>query len=87
MVYVHWSEKRRKPPWYYKLRTVASLLPNWTLNRLIRHWKLDYDPSDGWTFWLDASYVKWCRWDKRRAWFKRKVGWHEAEGDPLHRDD
>jgi hypothetical protein len=50
----------------FKLVPPASLLPEWALSWLIRHWKLDYDPADGWTFWLDASYHKWCRKDKRR---------------------
>jgi hypothetical protein len=68
MVYTHWSEKpKRKPPRYYKLRTVASLLPDRWLRWIGRRWKLDYDPSDGWTFWLDASYVKYCRVEERRA--------------------
>lgn len=63
----------KRPPRYYKFRTVASLLPNWVLNLLIRHWKLDYDPADGWTFWLDASYVKWCRKGIRHAKLQHRV--------------
>jgi hypothetical protein len=48
------------------MRVLASLLPEWLLSFLIRNWKLDYDPSDGWTFWLDASYYKYCRKDERK---------------------
>lgn len=51
--------------WQYRLRTLASLLPERMLRWLDHHWKLDYDHTDGWTFWLDASYAKWCRKDKR----------------------
>jgi hypothetical protein len=51
---------------YYRWRTLASLLPDRFLRFLTRHWKLDYDPSDGWTFWLDASYVKYVRKEQRR---------------------
>ncbi|HWI69000.1 MAG TPA: hypothetical protein VNS88_11585 [Nitrospiraceae bacterium] len=51
---------------YYRWRTVASFLPDRLLAFLILHWKLAQDPSDGWTFWLDASYVKWVRADKRK---------------------
>lgn len=63
--------------WRYKLRPPASLLPEKVLRWLERHWKLDYDPADGWTFWTDASYYKWCRKDMRRAekpFFVRYVG-------------
>ena len=63
--------------WRYKLRPLASLLPDRVLRFIERHWKLDYDPADGWTFWTDASYYKWCRKDMRRAekpFFVRYVG-------------
>jgi hypothetical protein len=51
----------------YRLRPLVSLLPDSVLNWLVKHWMLDYDPSDGWTFWIDVSYYKWVRKDKRRA--------------------
>jgi hypothetical protein len=44
---------------------LASLLPNWVLKRLIRRFPIHRDPADGWNFWLDASYAKYCRRDLR----------------------
>jgi hypothetical protein len=29
----------------------------------VRHWRLGYDPADGWTYWMDASYHKYVRRD------------------------
>jgi hypothetical protein len=52
--------------WLHKLCPLASLLPVRVLHWLERHWQLAYDPADGWTFWTDASYHKWCRKDKRQ---------------------
>jgi hypothetical protein len=49
----------------YKLRTVASYLPQPMLGWLHRKWPVDLDTSDGWTFWMDASYEQWCRQDLR----------------------
>jgi hypothetical protein len=40
---------------------LASRLPERVLRFLNHCWRLDYDPSDGWTFWLDASYARYCR--------------------------
>ena len=54
----------------YKLfEPLASVLPEWLLRRL-GGWRLTYrlclDPTDGWNFWLGASYLKYCRKDQRR---------------------
>lgn len=45
---------------------LASLLPDRLLGWIIPRWKWCLDPDDGWTFWLDASYWKWARCDKRK---------------------
>lgn len=50
---------------WWRLANAASYLPNPLINWCVRHWKLRYDPTDGWTFWLDASYLKYCRKDAR----------------------
>lgn len=49
----------------YQLRALASFLPDRLLRWLGRHWLLCYDPDDGWTFWIDASYAKYIRKEKR----------------------
>jgi len=45
---------------------LASFLPVRFLRWLHLHWPIGYDPSDGWSYWLDASYARWCRYDKAR---------------------
>lgn len=49
-----------------KRRQLASRLPERLLRFLHRHWKVAFDPADGWTLWMDASYAKWVRRDMRR---------------------
>ena len=43
---------------------VASFLPDRLLRTLDRRWPLMRDPSDGWTFWMGASYRRWVRHDR-----------------------
>lgn len=58
----------------YRIQPVVSLLPEWVLKLLNRYWtSVGYDPSDGWTYWLDASYHKYCRKEARRAWVLRRL--------------
>lgn len=48
----------------WRLLPIASrVLPEWALRFLHRRWPVGYDPSDGWSFWLDASYARWVRRD------------------------
>jgi hypothetical protein len=47
------------------LLPIVSRLPESFLQFLDRHWQLDYDPSDGWTFWMDASYAAYCRREQK----------------------
>lgn len=51
----------------YKLEGLVSLLPFRVIRFLNRHWRLQEDPADGWTFWTDADYRKYCRIDKRKS--------------------
>jgi hypothetical protein len=44
---------------------LASLLPERLLTLLDRHLALHRD-LDGWSFWLDASYLRWVRRERRR---------------------
>jgi hypothetical protein len=44
----------------------ASYLPEVILRSLHRKVPIESDPSDGWTYWMDASYYRWCRFDKKR---------------------
>lgn len=46
---------------------LASLLPEGILRWLDHHVPVCKDPVDSWSFWTDASYWKWCRWDRRRG--------------------
>jgi hypothetical protein len=51
-----------------KLR-VASLLSQWLLSRLARRFDTPgaFEGSiEGSSFWMDASYHKWCRCDQRK---------------------
>lgn len=52
----------------YKWAEIVSYLPfkviRW-FGRLPKIGKLYMDPADGWTFWLDADYARWCRHDKK----------------------
>lgn len=50
----------------YLLPIASRVLPECVLRFLHRHWRVAYDPSDGWTFWLDASYARYCRRDAAR---------------------
>ena len=45
----------------FKLEPLASCLPHRVLRFLSVHVPLLRDPDDGWTFWLAASYRRWCR--------------------------
>ncbi len=46
---------------------VASyVMPEWLLTWLGRHWPVRYDPADGWHLWLDVSYYRYVRKDKRK---------------------
>jgi hypothetical protein len=45
---------------------VASYLPEVILRFLHRKVPIVSDPLDGWTYWMDASYLRWCRNDKKR---------------------
>jgi len=57
----------RRAWWRYGVfEPLASLLPFAVLRWIGRRWKLCMDPSDGWTFWLGADYLRWVRHDKRR---------------------
>lgn len=49
----------------YKLLNLASYLPDFVINLGIKvdHKMGWYDPADGWGFWLDTSYWKYCRKD------------------------
>lgn len=51
---------------YRVFEPLASLLPQRLLAWLTKHYPIKYEPSDGWNFWLDASYRKWVRFDKRK---------------------
>lgn len=54
-------------PFRYRLVPVASyLIPERALRFLGRHWQLDRDPADGWTYWLDVSYWRYVRRDRKR---------------------
>jgi hypothetical protein len=94
-MHVWWMHRKRKHVFRYRVfRPLCSLLPEKLLRKLDYWWPLYRDEADGWTFWTDASYHKYCRKEKRRERRMRKryphggkIGWHEAEGDPLHRDD
>lgn len=43
---------------------VASRLPDRMLRFLGRNFPIGMDLSDGWDFWLDASYAKYVRSDR-----------------------
>lgn len=47
----------------YRLVPLASRLPHKALLWLHRKVPINQDPSDGigWSFWMDASYHRWCR--------------------------
>lgn len=49
----------------YRINLLASFLPLPVLRFLGRHWRLGEDEADGWNFWIDADYHKYCRIDKR----------------------
>jgi hypothetical protein len=51
----------------YVLPVASRVVPEWALRLLNRYWRVDFDPTDGWTFWLDASYARWCRRDAARG--------------------
>lgn len=63
--------KRRPRRLRHRVMRLMSLLPFKVLKRLDkkfpRAWTVPpmVDPDD-WSIWLDASYWKWCRVDKRR---------------------
>lgn len=60
-------ELTRMRRWRYRyLLPIASRFPEALLRFLDRHCKVDYDPSDGWTLWMDASYAAYCRRDQKK---------------------
>lgn len=53
----------------YKLITLASFLPFVALHRLAKRFDTPGAfelPELGSAFWMDVSYAKWCRRDRRR---------------------
>lgn len=48
----------------YNLIVPASYLPEKFFRWIGPKWPWR-DPEDGWNFWIDASYYKWCRKDRK----------------------
>lgn len=46
---------------------ILSRLPHRLLVAGHRLWKIDHDPSDGWSLWFTASYHRWVRHDRRKG--------------------
>ena len=59
--------KRKYVLRYSVFRPLASLLPEKALRWLDHKWPLYRDDADGWTFWTDASYYKYCRIEQRQG--------------------
>jgi hypothetical protein len=51
---------------YRYLVPLASYFPDRMLRWLHRKLPWGYDPADGWTIWMDASYARYVRHDMRR---------------------
>lgn len=45
---------------------VLSRLPDSVLRYLHKRWPIFVDPSDGWSLWMDASYLDWVRRDMKK---------------------
>ena len=46
---------------------LSYVMPERLLRFLDRHVPVGFDPADGWSFWLDISYHRWCRQDQKRS--------------------
>lgn len=64
----------------HRLLPLTSRLPNPVIGWLVRRWKLGFDPVDGWNYWMDASYAKYVRRDKRARARAGQALNHQEEG-------
>jgi hypothetical protein len=49
------------------LSIVSRVFPERLLKFLNKHWRVGYDPSDGWSFWMNASYARYVRKDMKSS--------------------
>lgn len=50
----------------FLLPVISRAFPEKLLMLLHKHWPVDRNPYDGWTLWLDASYYKYTRRERKR---------------------